>query len=142
MLVLSKPGPPLPLLKAVVVAGALSLMVAAGVTMVPLLQYFAFAGLLVTAGLLFALFFVGRLRRNPLTTVLVLAFTLVPVAGLSEQALVGVLERDLRSRRARRCARQRRVGGLLSGPADAGGRMGRGSGPIPQWRAGSRCAAR
>ena len=91
VLVLSKPGPPLPLLKSVVVAGALSLMIAAGVTMVPLLQHYAFAGLLVTAGLLFALFFVGRLRRNPLTTVLVLAFTLVPVAGLSEQALVGVL---------------------------------------------------
>ncbi len=93
VLVLSKPGPPLPLLKAVVVACALSLMVAAGVTMVPLLQHFAFAGLLVTAALLFALFFVGRLRRNPLTTVLVLAFTLVPVAGVSEQALVGVLSK-------------------------------------------------
>ena len=59
--------------------------------MVPLLQHFAFTGLLVTAALLFVLFFVGRLRRNPLTTVLVLAFTLVPVAGVSEQALVGVL---------------------------------------------------
>jgi hypothetical protein len=91
LLVLAKPGPPLPLLKAVVLAGVLSLLIAAGVIMVPLLQHFAFTGLLVTAALLFVLFFVGRLRRNPLTTVLVLAFTLVPVAGLSEQALVGVL---------------------------------------------------
>jgi hypothetical protein len=91
VLVLCKPGPPLPMLKAVVIALVLALVVAAGVVMVPLLEHHAAAGLLLTASLLFVLFFVGRLRANPLTTVLVLAFTLIPVAGVSEQAVVGVL---------------------------------------------------
>jgi hypothetical protein len=59
--------------------------------MVPLLEHHAATGLLLTAALLFMLFYVGRLRSNPLTTVLVLAFALIPVAGVSDQALVGVL---------------------------------------------------
>jgi hypothetical protein len=91
VLVLCKPGPPLPMLKAAVGALVLALLVAAGVLMVPLLEHQAAAGLLLTAAILFGLFFLGRMRANPLTTVLVLAFTLVPVAGVSEQALVGVL---------------------------------------------------
>ena len=91
VLVLCKPGPPLPMLKAAVGALVLALLVAAGVLMVPLLEHQAAAGLLLTAAILFGLFFLGRMRANPLTTVLVLAFTLVPVAGVAEQALVGVL---------------------------------------------------
>jgi hypothetical protein len=91
VLVLCKPGPPLPMLKAVILAFALALMVAAGVLMVPLLEHHAAAGLLLTAVLLFVLFFLGLLQGNPLTTVLVLAFTLIPVAGVAEQALIGVL---------------------------------------------------
>jgi hypothetical protein len=59
--------------------------------MVPLLENYAAAGVLLTAALLFVLFYLGRLRANPLTTVLVLAFTLIPVAGVQEQALIGVL---------------------------------------------------
>jgi hypothetical protein len=66
-------------------------LVAAGVLMVPLLENYPAAGVLLTAVLLFALFYLGRLRANPLTTVLVLAFTLIPVAGVQEQALIGVL---------------------------------------------------
>jgi hypothetical protein len=91
VLVLCKPGPPLPLLKAVILAAVMGGMVAAGVLMVPLLVHEAVTGLVVTASLLFLLFYVGRLRANPLITVLVLAFTLVPVAGVSEQAVIGVL---------------------------------------------------
>jgi hypothetical protein len=91
VLLLCKPGPPLPMLKAAILAGVLALLVAAGVLMVPLLEHHAAAGLLLTATLLFMLFFVGRLRSHPLITVLVLAFTLIPVAGVSDQALVGVL---------------------------------------------------
>jgi hypothetical protein len=90
-LVLCKPGPPLPLLKAVVLAFLLALLVAAGVLMVPLLEHFAATALLLTALLLFVLFFLGRLKSSPLTTVLVLAFTLIPVAGVAEQALIGAL---------------------------------------------------
>ena len=91
VLVLCKPGPPLPLIKAVVVALMIAGLVAAGVLMVPLLEHYAVAGVLLTAVLLFALFFVGQLRKQPLTTVLVLGFTLIPIAGVSEQALVSVL---------------------------------------------------
>lgn len=91
VLMLAKPGPPLPLAKAVVLAAMLALLVAAGVLMVPWLEHYAAAGVLLTAALLFMLFYAGRLRRNPLTSVLVLAFALVPVAGVAEQGLVGVL---------------------------------------------------
>jgi hypothetical protein len=91
VLVLCKPGPPLPLFKAVVVALMFAGLVAAGVLMVPLLEHYAVAGVLLTAVLLFALFFVGQRRKQPLTAVLVLGFTLIPIAGVSEQALVGLL---------------------------------------------------
>jgi hypothetical protein len=91
LLVLCKPGGPLPMLKSAVVACVTALLVATGVLMVPLLEHHAATGLLLTAAILFVLFFLGRLRANPLTTVLALAFTLVPVAGVSEQALVGRL---------------------------------------------------
>jgi hypothetical protein len=95
VLVLCKPGPPLPMVKAVVVAVVFAGLVAAGVLMVPLLEHYAAAGLLMTAVVLFVLFYVGRLRANPLTTVLVLAFTLIPVAGVLEQALIAALSLTL-----------------------------------------------
>ena len=91
LLVLCKPGPPLPMVKSLVIAGMFAALVAAGVLMVPLLEHYAAAGVLLTAVLLFGLFYFGQLRAHPLTTVLVLAFTLIPVAGVQEQALVGVL---------------------------------------------------
>jgi hypothetical protein len=95
VLVLCKPGPPMPMIKAVVVAVVFAGLVAAGVLMVPLLEHYAAAGLLLTAVMLFVLFYVGRLRANPLTTVLVLAFTLIPVAGVLEQALIAALSLTL-----------------------------------------------
>jgi hypothetical protein len=91
VLLLCKPGPPLPMLKAAILALMLALMVAAGVLMVPLLEHHAATGLLLTTALLFLLFFLGQQQANPLITVLVLAFTLIPVAGVAEQALVGAL---------------------------------------------------
>jgi Protein of unknown function (DUF2955) len=91
LLVLCKPGPPLPMVKSLVIAGVFAGLVTVGVLMVPLLENYAAAGVLLTAVLLFGLFYLGQLRANPLTTVLVLAFTMIPVAGVQEQALVGVL---------------------------------------------------
>ena len=91
LLVLCKPGPPMPFAKSAIVALVLAGLVAAGVLMVPLLEHYSFVGVLLTAVVLFVLFFAGRLRANPLTTVLVLAFTLIPVAGVAEQGVVGVL---------------------------------------------------
>jgi DUF2955 family protein len=91
VLVLCKPGPPLSMVKAIVVAAVFAALVSAGVLMVPLLEHYAAAALLLTAVVLFVLFYIGRLRANPLTTVLVLAFTLIPVAGVLEQALIAAL---------------------------------------------------
>ena len=65
VLVLCKPGPPLPLVKALVVALLFAVLVAAGVLMVPLLEHYALAGVLLTAVVLFVLFFLGLTARQP-----------------------------------------------------------------------------
>ena len=88
VLFLCKPGPPLPLIKGLVAAFVFALLVLLGGLMVPLLENFAFAGILLTAVILFAVFFAGLTSGSPLTMVLVLAFALIPVAGVAEQSLV------------------------------------------------------
>ena len=88
VLVLTKPGPPLPLAKGAAIAAVLAALVSVGVLMVPLLENYALAGVLLTGVILYGLFFAGIRTGNPLTTVLVVAFTLIPVAGVAEQALV------------------------------------------------------
>ena len=91
VVLLSKPGPPLPLVKGIVAALALAGLVAAGVVMVPLLENYAIAGILLTAVILFVIFFAGLVSGSPLAMVLVIAFAMMPVAGVIEQALVGML---------------------------------------------------
>ena len=91
VILLSKPGPPLPLVKGIIVALIFAGLVGAGVVMVPLLENYAFTGVLLTAVLLFAIFFAGLVSGNPLTMVLVIAVAMMPVAGIIEQALVGAL---------------------------------------------------
>jgi len=91
VVVLSRPGPPVPLVKGLVVALVLAVLVAVGIAMVPLLEYYAFAGVLLTAVVLHGLFYNGLVGGNPLSNVLVLSFALIPVAGVAEQALVGEL---------------------------------------------------
>ena len=91
LLVLCKPGPPLSMVASLVIAGVFASLVAAGVLMVPLLEHYAAAGVMLTAVGLFGLFYLGRLRASPLTTVLVLAFALIPVVGVQEQALIPAL---------------------------------------------------
>ncbi len=49
VLVLSRPGPPLPLVKGLVVALLIAVLVATGIVMVPLLEHYAFAAVLMTA---------------------------------------------------------------------------------------------
>ena len=95
VLVLSKPGPPLPLVKGLIVALLFAVLVAAGIVMVPLLEHYAFAAVLLTAVVLYVTFFTGLVSGNPLTTVLVVSFTLIPVVGVAEQALVGALSVSL-----------------------------------------------
>lgn len=87
-LVLTKPGQPLPLAKGLVLAAALAVLATTGVLMVPLLENYALAGVLLTGVILHGLFFAGIRTGNPLTLVLVVAFTLIPVVGVAEQGLV------------------------------------------------------
>jgi hypothetical protein len=91
VILLSKPGPPLPLVKGIVAALIIAALVAAGVVMVPLLEHYAIAGILLTAVILFVIFLAGLVSGSPLTMVLVIAFAMMPVAGVIEQALVGTL---------------------------------------------------
>jgi len=91
ILVLARPGPPLPLAKGVVGALLFAGLVAAGVLMVPLLEHYAATGVLLTAVLLFGVFFFGLRSASPLSTILAIAAALIPVAGVAEQGLVTVL---------------------------------------------------
>lgn len=95
VLVLSKPGPPIPVLKGLVLAAILAALVAGGVVMVPLLENYAVAGVGLTGIVLYGLFYFGLVSGNPLTLVLVIAFTLIPVAGVAEQGLVPVISGTL-----------------------------------------------
>jgi len=95
VLVLCKPGPPLPLIKGAIVALLFAALVAAGILMVPLLENYALAGVLLTAVVLYGVFYTGLVRRNPLTMILVISFSLIPVAGVADQALVGMLSLTL-----------------------------------------------
>ena len=95
VLVLCKPGPPLPLLKGAVAALVFAALVAAGVVMVPLLEHYAFAGILLTAVVLYGIFLMGLRSGSPLTMILVIAFALIPVAGVADQALIGMLSLTL-----------------------------------------------
>ena len=95
VLVLCKPGPPLPLLKGAVAALAFAALVAAGVVMVPLLEHYALAGILLTVVVLYGIFLMGLRSGSPLTMILVVAFALIPVAGVADQALIGMLSLTL-----------------------------------------------
>ena len=91
VLVLCKPGPPIPFLKGAVIAVVIAALLVAGVLMVPLLENYRVTGLLLTGAVLYAVFFAGARRANPLTIILVIAFTIIPVAGVADQALSTVL---------------------------------------------------
>lgn len=91
VLVLCKPGPPMPLIKGVIAAIVFAALVAAGVVMVPLLEHYAFAGVLLIGMVLYAVFYAGQKGSGALTTLLVVSFAMIPVAGVAEQALVPLL---------------------------------------------------
>jgi hypothetical protein len=87
VLVLCKPGPPMGIGKGAVAAAVVAGLLALGLLMVPLLESYAAAGILVTACVLFAVFHHGQRTKSPLTMILVMAFALIPVVGVAEQAL-------------------------------------------------------
>jgi hypothetical protein len=87
VVLLCKPGPPIPFVKGAVMAVFIAALLVAGVLMVPLLENYALVGVVLTAVALYALFFAGARSANPLTIFLVIAFTFIPVAGVADQAL-------------------------------------------------------
>jgi hypothetical protein len=87
VLLLSRPGPPIPILKGVVMAAAIAVVAGAGMLMVPLLEHYALAGVALTGALLYAVFRSGAGRGNPQTMILAIALAIIPVAGVAEQAL-------------------------------------------------------
>jgi hypothetical protein len=91
VLVLCKPGPPIPFLKGVIMAVVVAALVAAGVLMVPILENYAWTGVILTGALLYAVFFSSGGSANPKTMILAVAVTLIPVAGVAEQALAPLL---------------------------------------------------
>ena len=91
VMLLCKPGPPIPLVKGAVVAVAVGALLLAGVLLVPLLEHFAITGVLIIGLLLYTVFFAGARNASPLTVILVIAFTFIPVAGVADQALVSAL---------------------------------------------------
>jgi hypothetical protein len=88
VLVLCKPGPPIPFMKGALMALAVAAVVAGGVLMVPLLEHYAWAGVVLTGMLLIAVF---RSGAGAQTMILAMSLTLIPVAGVAEQALAPVL---------------------------------------------------
>jgi hypothetical protein len=87
VLLLSKPGPPIPMLKGVLMAALIAVVVGAGLLMVPILEHYALAGVVLTGALLFAVFRSDGGRGNPQTMILAIALAIIPVAGVAEQAL-------------------------------------------------------
>ena len=91
VVMLCKPGPPIPLLKGVLLVGVVATLLVAGVLMVPLLENYAVTGVLLTGVILYAVFFAGARRASPLTFILVIAFTIIPAVGVADQVLVSKL---------------------------------------------------
>ena len=87
VLLLCKPGPPIPFVKGAVFAAIIAALLVAGVLMVPVLEHYRVTGLLLSAALLYAVFFAGARSGSPLTIFLVIALTFIPVAGVAEQAV-------------------------------------------------------
>jgi hypothetical protein len=95
VLLLCKPGPPIPFVKGIVLVVLVGGLLAAGVLMVPILEHYALTGVVLTAALLYVVYFLGARRANPLTVILVIAFTAIPVAGVADQALAGGLSKAM-----------------------------------------------
>jgi hypothetical protein len=88
VLLLFKPGPPVPVLKGLLMGAVIAMVVGAGVLMVPVLEHYALAGVALTGALLYAVFRAGAGGGGGAqTTIMAIALAIVPVAGVAEQAL-------------------------------------------------------
>ena len=95
VVVLCRPGPPIPILKGAVLAAVFAALTATGMLMVPLLENYALAGVALTGALLYAVFLSGARTTSKMPTILVIGLTVIPVAGVAEQALASAVIRSL-----------------------------------------------
>ena len=93
-LVLCRQGPPIPLAKGALLTAGAGAVVGAGMLMVPLLEHYPLAGVMLTGAILYVLFRPGGERVKPGTMVLVIAITAIPVAGVADQALASQLAKS------------------------------------------------
>lgn len=93
-LVLCRQGPPIPLLKGALLAAGAGAVVGAGMLMVPLLEHYRLAAVMLTGTILYALFRSGGGQIKPGTMILVIGLTAIPVAGVAEQALASQLAKS------------------------------------------------
>ena len=93
VMMLSKGGPPIPFVKGVVAALVVAGVLVAGVLMVPLLENYRVTGLLVTAVMLYTVFFAGARSGNPLAIIFLIALAVIPVAGVAEQQMATMLSK-------------------------------------------------
>ena len=87
ILLLAKPGPPMPFMKGVVTGFVIAALVGAGILMVPLLHHYPVTAIALTAVMLFAVLFADARSKNPLTLFLIAGLTFIPVAGVLDQGL-------------------------------------------------------
>jgi hypothetical protein len=92
---LCSPGPPMPFGKGAMMGLIVAGLLAAGLLMVPLLEHYPVTGVVLTCVVLFAVFFAGARSGNPITTIFVIAFTVIPVAGYAAQPLALALAQAL-----------------------------------------------
>jgi len=85
VLMLCKPGPPIPFVKGLVLVVLVAGVLAVGVLMVPILEHYAMTGVMLTAALLYVVYFLGARRASPMTVILVIAFAAIPVVGVADQ---------------------------------------------------------
>ena len=95
LVLLAKPGPPIPLVKGVVLSLVIAALLLAGVLTVPILEYYPVTGVLLTGALFYAVSYTGARKANPLTLFMHVALVFIPVAGFANQAAATVLARTV-----------------------------------------------
>jgi hypothetical protein len=90
---LAKPGPPIPVVKGVVLGLVVAALLLAGVLTVPILENYPVSGILLTAALFYAVTYTSARRANPLTLFLHVALVFIPTAGVADQAVTTLLAR-------------------------------------------------
>ena len=93
LVLLAKPGPPIPLVKGVVLGLVVAALLLAGVLTVPILEHYPVIGVVLTGALFYAVSYTSARKANPLTLFMHVALVFIPVAGVADQAATTVLAR-------------------------------------------------